>query len=354
LEEIIDNCEPDRNFEAGDFNPPCGCTPDDGSNFLTANTQVAGSVCDSDVRKLIIDEATDVTNQLPSVACEGSPLIAKSWSQLDDSVFECRSPPSGSGGGSADENADEPEDEMEDETEEGDSFEGDGGSADEASDELEDETENDGGSEEEASDEMEDADFDSFEEDGGSEDEASDEMEDETEEDGGSEEEASDEMEDADFDSFEEDGGSEDEASDELEDETEEDGGSEEEASDEMEDADFDSFEEDGGSEDEAEDEVEEEDSSDFERASSATNKGCDLVCWDQFQRCETSIDQTCETYYGACKNECFEAVEEGDIDADELDTCLNEWCMEDKEGCYDEAQARCDHIRQSCVRNCR
>jgi hypothetical protein len=274
LDEIIDNCEPDRNFEAGDFNPPCGCTPDDGSNFLTANTQVAGSVCDSDVRKLIIDEATDVTNQLPSVACEGSPLIAKSWSQLDDSVFECRSPPSGSGGGSADENADEPEDEMEDETEEGDSFEGDGGSADEASDELEDETENDGGSEEEASDEMEDADFDSFEED--------------------------------------------------------------------------------GGSEDEAEDEVEEEDSSDFERASSATNKGCDLVCWDQFQRCETSIDQTCETYYGACKNECFEAVEEGDIDADELDTCLNEWCMEDKEGCYDEAQARCDHIRQSCVRNCR
>jgi hypothetical protein len=312
LEEIIDKCEPNRNFGAGDFNPPCGCTPDDGSNFLTANTQVAGSVCDSDVRKLIIDEATDVTNQLPSVACEGSPLIAKSWSQLDDSVFECRAPPSGSGGGSADENADEPEDELEDETVEGDSFEGDGGSEDEASDELEDETEEDDGSEEEASDEMEDVDFDSFEEDGGSEDEASDEMEDETEEDGGSEEEASDEMENADFDSFEEDGGSEDEAS----------------------------------------DEVEEEDSSDFERGSPATNKGSDLACWDQFHRCETSIDQTCETYYGACKNECFEAVEEGDIDGDELDTCLDEWCMEDKEGCYDEAQAHCRHIRQSCIRN--
>ena len=93
LQDIIDNCELDSSEDFG-YNPPCACTPDsDESNFLTAVEDVAGPVCDVDVRELIIDEATDVVNTLPVGSCEGPPLIPKSWDQITDDLFDCQATP---------------------------------------------------------------------------------------------------------------------------------------------------------------------------------------------------------------------------------------------------------------------
>ena len=96
LQEIIDNCPLDSEGDYG-CNPPCGCTPEqeDGTNFLTENPQVADPVCDVDVRELIIDEATDVTNELPVGSCEGPTLIPKSWNQITDDLFDCQVTPGG-------------------------------------------------------------------------------------------------------------------------------------------------------------------------------------------------------------------------------------------------------------------
>lgn len=94
LQQIIDNCPLDNGDNYG-YNPPCQCTPndEDGTNFLTENTQVAQPVCDVDVRELIIDEATDVTNQLPTGTCQGQPLIPKSWNQLSEDLLDCAPTP---------------------------------------------------------------------------------------------------------------------------------------------------------------------------------------------------------------------------------------------------------------------
>jgi len=49
------------------------------TSFLL-KTSPSGSVCDSDVRRFIVDEATDVVNILPLGPCvDDSELIPKSW-----------------------------------------------------------------------------------------------------------------------------------------------------------------------------------------------------------------------------------------------------------------------------------
>ena len=92
LQNIIDNCETDTSDDFG-YNPPCACTPDGEFNptnqFLTTNNRVASRVCDIDVRELIIDEATDVTNTLPMGSCEGPALKPKSWTQITSDLFDC-------------------------------------------------------------------------------------------------------------------------------------------------------------------------------------------------------------------------------------------------------------------------
>jgi len=96
LQEIINGCLPYPDQEVGEYNPPCDCTPGEESvhpNFLTENENVAEPACDNDVRRLIINEITDVTGSLPSGTCQGAPLITKSWEQLTADLFTCEPPP---------------------------------------------------------------------------------------------------------------------------------------------------------------------------------------------------------------------------------------------------------------------
>merc|ERR1719491_2456813 len=90
LDKIIKNC-PIPSQEVGDFNPACGCTFSEGDteSFLTPNENVSKMMCDSDVRRLIIDEATDVTKSLPRGTCKGPNLIAKSWDELTNDLYMC-------------------------------------------------------------------------------------------------------------------------------------------------------------------------------------------------------------------------------------------------------------------------
>lgn len=88
LQEIIDDCEPDDSEDFG-YNPPCGCTPEEGDDFLTENEEVAETVCDVDVRELIVDEEIEETNELPRGTCEGAPLIERSWTELSYDLFDC-------------------------------------------------------------------------------------------------------------------------------------------------------------------------------------------------------------------------------------------------------------------------
>ena len=80
LQDIIDNC-PIEGDELG-YNPPCNC-----DQFLTPNENIGGTVCDSDVRSLIIDEPTDVVSTLPRGGCVGN-LIPKSW--VGDPPLSCQ------------------------------------------------------------------------------------------------------------------------------------------------------------------------------------------------------------------------------------------------------------------------
>ena len=96
LQEIIDGCPYFPGQEVDEYNPECGCTPrEDNFDFLTWNDNVHAPACDSDVRRLIIDEATDVTTSLPRDACQGPPLKEKSWDFLSEDLFTCEDlPPS--------------------------------------------------------------------------------------------------------------------------------------------------------------------------------------------------------------------------------------------------------------------
>jgi len=95
LQEIINGCPHNPDQEIGEYNPPCDCTPGEESNvsFLTENGNVPGAVCDNAVRRLIINEVTDVTTTLPMDACQGPPLIEKSWDQLSADLFTCEDIP---------------------------------------------------------------------------------------------------------------------------------------------------------------------------------------------------------------------------------------------------------------------
>ena len=86
LAEIIQNCEIEPHEPS--YNPPCNCA----EQFLTENTNAPGTVCDSDVRTYIRDEATDVVSALPrsNGACVAP--IAKSWDV--DPPFTCFGTPS--------------------------------------------------------------------------------------------------------------------------------------------------------------------------------------------------------------------------------------------------------------------
>lgn len=88
LQEVINDCEViDPNQPDGEINPQTGCTPQtDNPDFLTASNFAEGSVCDRDVRNLIINEATYAANSLPSGSCNGQ-LIPKSWNQLRQNLF---------------------------------------------------------------------------------------------------------------------------------------------------------------------------------------------------------------------------------------------------------------------------
>jgi len=96
MAELIRDCPvPDQ--EVGNYNPPCGCTPREGNNdFLTWNFDLAKEVCDSDVRRLIINEAIDVTDTLPLGTCQGPELIPKSWDQLSEDIFQSECSPTAS------------------------------------------------------------------------------------------------------------------------------------------------------------------------------------------------------------------------------------------------------------------
>jgi len=326
LQELIDTCEPDRSAEAGTFNPPCTC-----SEKLTKNTQVAGAVCDSDVRRLIIDEATDVTSQLPMGSCEGPTLIPKSWTQLNDSTIQCTMPPgtiddeseNGDEDGGAAEDGDEDSAAASDE-EPGEGQASDEGDSIEASDEEEEEASGDG---------------EEFDEGDGNV--ASDE---EGSNDGG---EASDEGDSNEASEEEEEGSSDgEEASDEGETEEEED------SNDEGEENIFDS-EDEVESEEEEFDESEEEPFSLVRGSNLGNSQSCHLTCMNSFNICQSSITAKCETYFEACKSECHEAEAIGEIAEDELSTCLDEWCMDDKDICYSEAETRCQRRRTNCLRKC-
>jgi len=86
LERIIRNC-PVPQQEVGEYNPECGCT-DPEQGFLTENENIAGTVCDADVRRLVIDEATNTTASLPLGSCQGAPLEDKTWDAVTDGLFE--------------------------------------------------------------------------------------------------------------------------------------------------------------------------------------------------------------------------------------------------------------------------
>jgi hypothetical protein len=101
FQEIIDNCQPYPNQEAEGFgyNPPCDCTPREESNYdggLTVNDNVPETVCDADVKRLIVDEEIKRTTSLPvySGSCQGEQLIPRSWTDLTADLFstDCNDP----------------------------------------------------------------------------------------------------------------------------------------------------------------------------------------------------------------------------------------------------------------------
>lgn len=90
LEKILEKCRPSKQ-KVGEFNPPCDCTyGDNRQTFLAENKKVAKTMCDSDVRRLIINEATDVTNSPPRGTCEGTDLIGKSWTIPTKDLYTCK------------------------------------------------------------------------------------------------------------------------------------------------------------------------------------------------------------------------------------------------------------------------
>lgn len=99
FQEIMDNCQPYPDQDDGDYNPPCDCTPGEESNYdggLTINDDVPDTVCDADVKRLIVDEEIAVTSNLPvySGSCEGSPVIPRGWTDLTSDLFsvDCSNP----------------------------------------------------------------------------------------------------------------------------------------------------------------------------------------------------------------------------------------------------------------------
>ncbi len=85
LQDIVDNCPIVGDGTEG-YNPECNCV----DQFLTENINPSGTVCDSDTRKFIIDEATDIVNMLPRGTCQGPQLISKSWDV--NPIFNCSGP----------------------------------------------------------------------------------------------------------------------------------------------------------------------------------------------------------------------------------------------------------------------
>ena len=100
FQEIMNNCLPSSNQEDGDYNPPCDCTPDsEDSTYdggLTINTNVPETVCDADVKRLIVDEEIANTANLPvySESCQGAQLIQRSWTELTPDLYstDCDDP----------------------------------------------------------------------------------------------------------------------------------------------------------------------------------------------------------------------------------------------------------------------
>lgn len=97
FQEILDNCQPSE--EQDGYNPPCDCTPGEETVYdggLTVNTRVPNTVCDADVKRLIVDEEIGSTNTLPVYArsCQGAPLIPRTWTELTADLFstDCNDP----------------------------------------------------------------------------------------------------------------------------------------------------------------------------------------------------------------------------------------------------------------------
>ena len=183
LQNIIDNCPIEGNGENG-YNPPCNC-----DQFLTTNTNVAGPVCDSDVRTLILDEPTDVVSVLPRGTCQGPDLTPKSW--IQDPPLICTQQPPFPIVRDDDEpcnNCEEEEEEDEDEDEEEEQFD-DEEEEEQFDDEEEEEQFDDEEEEEEFDDEEEDEQFDDEEEDEEFDDEEEDEQFDDEDEEFDNEEE---------------------------------------------------------------------------------------------------------------------------------------------------------------------
>ena len=79
----------------------------------------------------------------------------------------------------------------------------------------------------------------------------------------------------------------------------------------------------------------------------------CFEDCWDTFHVCENDSDTTCEGFYDECTGSCYAAVEEDELDIDDLDECINVWCYEDVPSCHERGDRRCLRRRNRCIQNC-
>lgn len=76
----------------------------------------------------------------------------------------------------------------------------------------------------------------------------------------------------------------------------------------------------------------------------------CEDQCELEFLDCDESIDNVCgdETFLPDCQQECVD-----ELDGEELDECLETWCLEDQEICFDDLFKRCRRRRRRCRRRC-
>lgn len=93
MDTLIENCPVPE--QAG-YNPYCECLhTEDGANALPSDITIRPRefapepMCESDVRRLILDEPTHSLSELPRGTCQGAELKDRSYTNLDNSLFAC-------------------------------------------------------------------------------------------------------------------------------------------------------------------------------------------------------------------------------------------------------------------------